>query len=56
MNSFDRVWYWRRWLGERKGQRCRIIARGAMNTALVEFEDGYLAVVIRHGIRKVKVK
>lgn len=29
---FDRVWYWRAWLPERKGQRCRIVAAGAMGT------------------------
>ena len=25
---------------DRKAQLCRVIARGAMNSALVEFEDG----------------
>jgi len=37
----------------RKGQLCRMIARGAMNSALIEFEDGYLAVVSRNALRKV---
>ena len=38
----------------RKGQRCRILARGSMNSALVEFEDGYWAVVSRNALRVVR--
>jgi hypothetical protein len=38
----------------RKGKRCRLLARGAMNSALVEFEDGYLAVVSRNALRRDK--
>ena len=38
----------------RKGQTCKVLARGAMNSALVEFEpDGYLAVVSRNALRRV---
>jgi hypothetical protein len=37
---------------DRKGQRCALLARGAMNSALVEFEDGYLAVISRNALRK----
>jgi hypothetical protein len=38
----------------RKGERCRVLARGLMNSALVEFEsDGYLAVVSRNALRRV---
>ncbi|HVW21129.1 MAG TPA: hypothetical protein VHC86_07915 [Opitutaceae bacterium] len=36
----------------RKGQRCRILARGRLNTALVQFQDGHLAVVSRNALRK----
>jgi hypothetical protein len=36
----------------RKGQICRMLVRGAMNSALIEFEDGYLAVVSRNALRK----
>ena len=39
---------------DRKGQHCRVLARGAMNSALVEFEDGYLAVVSRNALRRVQ--
>lgn len=36
----------------RKGERCRVLARGSMNSALIEFEDGYLAVVSRNALRR----
>jgi hypothetical protein len=36
----------------RKGQRCRVIARGKMNSALVEFADGYRMVTSRNALRK----
>lgn len=38
----------------RKGQRCRLLARGGMNSAMVQFEDGYLAVVSRNAIRRIR--
>lgn len=38
----------------RKGERCHVLARGGMNSALVEFEDGYLAVVSRNALRTCK--
>lgn len=47
------VYYWNR-MG-RKGQLCRVIVRGKMNSCLVEFEDGYLAITSRNAVRKVKV-
>jgi hypothetical protein len=37
---------------DRKGQCCKIIARGTMNSALIEFHDGYLAVVSRNALRR----
>ncbi len=48
------VWFWRKWLGERKGQPCRVLARGALNTCLVEFADGVKVVTIRYAVRKMK--
>ena len=36
----------------RKGERCRVVARGTMNSALVEFEDGYRTVTSRNGLRR----
>jgi hypothetical protein len=44
-------WHWNR-LG-RKGQRCRVVARGRMNSALLEFEDGFRVVTSRSGLRRV---
>ena len=37
---------------DRKGQLCRVIARGAMNSALVEFQDGVRHVISRNALRK----
>src|ERR1017187_315784 len=40
---------------DRKGQLCRVIVRGkTMDSALVEFEDGFQAVVSRSALRKPK--
>lgn len=38
---------------DRKGQTCTVLARGAMNSALVQFADGYRAVVSRNALRRV---
>lgn len=37
---------------DRKGDRCKVIARGSMNSALIEFEDGEQAVVSRNALRR----
>ena len=36
---------------DRKGALCRVIVRGARNSALIEFEDGERAVVSRNALR-----
>lgn len=48
--------YWRirKWLPERFDQRCRVLARGKMNTILVEFEDGFLVTTSRYFVRRLK--
>lgn len=51
---FDRVWRVRTTLPERKGTRCRVIARGTMNSACIEFEDGTRHIVSRWAFRKVQ--
>lgn len=51
---FDRVWRWRVNLPERHGQRCRVLARGKLNTAQIEFEDGERHIVSRNAIRKAQ--
>jgi hypothetical protein len=60
------IWTWRQrdwfgvrvpWFGDgvdRAGQRCRVICRGGMNSAVVEFEDGYRVVTSRGGLRKAQ--
>ena len=48
------VWRIRKWLPDRFGQRCRILATGSMNSVLLEFEDGFRVVTIRYFIRKIK--
>lgn len=43
------------WFGDgidRTGQRCRVIARGTMNSAWIEFDDGYQVVTSRGGLRR----
>ena len=37
-----------------KGRRCRVLCRGAMNSALVEFEDGTRHVISRNAIRRAR--
>jgi hypothetical protein len=47
--------YWRvrRRLPERFGQPCRVLARGRMNTILVEFEDGLRVTTSRWNVRRL---
>ena len=52
--DFPFIWYWRARLPERKGQRCRVLARGRMNSVLVQFADGWKVVTSRYVIRKVE--
>ena len=51
--TFDRFWRVRSTLPDRFGQRLRVIARGKLNSALVEFEDGTRHIVNRWAFRKV---
>jgi hypothetical protein len=51
--AFDHVWHWRCRLPERKGQRCRVLVRApAMNSILVQFEDGLVVVTSRFAVRR----
>lgn len=36
----------------RKGHQCRVIARGRMNSCLLEFEDGWRMVTSRNALRR----
>ena len=51
---FDHVWHWRKRLPERKGQACRVLVRGKMNSVLVEFLDGKRYVTSRYAVRMSK--
>lgn len=46
------VYYWHRC--GRKGQRCNVLARGKLNSCLVEFEDGHKMITSRNSIRRAK--
>lgn len=50
---YDRVWRLRVRLPERHGQRLRVLARGRMNSALIEFDDGVRHIFSRNAFRKV---
>ncbi len=52
--GFAYVWSWNKVLGERKGQRCKLLVVGALNSALIEFEDGYLVRTDRRGLRRAR--
>jgi len=52
--EYPYVWFWRAKLGDRKGQKCRVLARGKMNSILVEFEDRYRVLTSRFAVRKIK--
>lgn len=41
-------------LPERKGTLCKVLARGRMNSCLVEFEDGYKVVTSRNYLRRAQ--
>lgn len=47
------VWFWRSRLPHRKGNRCRVLARGKLNSCLVEFEDGEKIITSRYAVRKI---
>ena len=59
---FDCIWFWRAKLPDRKGERCRVVARSRVpkgskwraNSVLVEFSDGWRVVTSRYAVRKIK--
>jgi hypothetical protein len=54
MTGFAYIWFWRKYLPERKGSACRLICRGCANSIMVEFEDGFQVVTSGWAIRKRK--
>ena len=51
-HAWPLVWRWWTRLPGRYGQRCRIVARGALNTVLVEFEDGFQVATSGWAVRR----
>ena len=46
-------WHWRKRMPERFGQLFRLLARGTMNSCLIEFlSDGWRVVTSRNALRK----
>ena len=54
--EFDHVWHWKARLPERKGQPCRVLARGTMNSAAVQFPDGLVVITSRYAVRRQKAE
>ena len=52
--AFDHAWFWLARLPERKGQRCAVLARGKMNSILVQFQDGFRVITSRNAVRRLK--
>jgi hypothetical protein len=50
MTEYPYIFHWNR-LG-RKGQRCKVTARGKLNSCRVEFEDGFVLITSRNAVRK----
>lgn len=54
MSDYPYYWRVRTRLHDRYRQACRVLVRGAMNSALVEFCDGYKVVTSRNYLRRRK--
>jgi hypothetical protein len=51
--DYPLIWRVAARLPERKGRRCRVLVRSRrMNSALVEFEDGFQVVTSRNYVRR----
>jgi len=56
MPDFPYIWFWIKKLPGRKNQPCRILIRSRrMNSALIEFEDGFKVISSRHAVRRRKL-
>lgn len=45
------IWFWKTRLPDRKGQSCKVLARGALNSIMVEFADGFRVITSRYAVR-----
>lgn len=48
------VYRWGKYIPAWKGRRCRVLARGKMNSIQVEFENGERAITSRYAVRRIK--
>ncbi len=51
MMDYPYIWYWRKKLPDRKGHRCRVWARGKLNSIGVDFPDGFRVITSRYAVR-----
>ena len=51
--TYNYKWFWKTKLPDRKNKKCAVIARGKLNSILVEFEDGFKVVTSRFAVRKI---
>jgi hypothetical protein len=54
MTDYPYIWRVHTRLPERFGQRCKVTARGSLNSCRVVFEDGYTVITSRNYLRKGK--
>lgn len=47
------VYRWKKYGTHLTGRRCRVLARGGLNSLLVEFDDGVRHVVSRYSVRRI---
>jgi hypothetical protein len=52
LRTFSWTWHWRCRLPERKGQPCRVTARGSLNSIRVQFPDGLVVITSRWAARR----
>jgi hypothetical protein len=58
MNGFDYIYKWRNNPKRQTlyGRTCRVVARGKMNSCLIEFENGQRECVSRNAIKRIKTE
>jgi hypothetical protein len=52
MSTPDQTYIYRWNRLDRKGQLCRVTARGTMNSCRVEFDDGFVMITSRNALKK----
>lgn len=53
--SATHLWRWNTRLPERKGTGCVMLARGRLNSCLIQFvADGWKCITSRNAVRKIK--